>query len=94
MQTIEEAILGRLLQQPEFLDITEIDDSLFKSEKQRRIFNAIKKQWETERNADLISIKEKSGCEFSYLMSLTEGIHRINPEQFIQHVKKLGSSPD
>lgn len=89
MQTIEEAVLGRLLQQPEFLDITEIDNSLFKSEKQRRIFNAIKKQWETERNADLMAIKEKSGYEFSDLISLTEGIHRINPEQFIQHVKKL-----
>lgn len=89
MQNIEECILARLLENPELLSLAEIENDLFETEKQRKIFSAIKSLWEREGNVDVMEVSLKTGYPTSDLFSLSEGVYRIPVKHFIGHVNKL-----
>jgi len=89
MKDIEEAIIGRLIESPNLIETTEMDKTLFENEKHRRIFSAIKKSNEKKQKIDVVEISNITGYKISDLLKLTEGLHKIPSENFINHVNRL-----
>lgn len=89
MNDMDEAIIGRLIDSPNLIETTEMDKTLFESEKHRCIFSAIKKLNKEKQKIDMVEISNITGYKISDLLKLTEGLHKIPPENFINHVNGL-----
>ena len=89
MDELERIIVGRLFLQPDYSKLAHLDKSLFSSEKLRRIIAAVEESSKNGNKYDELLISQKTGIELSEIFGLTDGIHKISPENFIEHVKKL-----
>jgi hypothetical protein len=85
-QSRTEAILGWIKQNPELMDTCEIPKSIFKSERERRILTALERLHNNGQSIDDIALKEETGIDSSFIISLDEGLQRITADSFRIHV--------
>jgi archaellum biogenesis ATPase FlaH len=88
---LERKILGWILQNPSLLEKFQVAELNFESEKHRRIFMEVQRQFNENLKIDPFLISEKIGGDgiASYLASLTDGLHRLPIENFMIYLIEL-----
>jgi hypothetical protein len=91
--SLEKIILGTLIFSPRFLELTEIQDNLFSTEKKKKVFHIITRLWEEERpqEIDLTLLASRMGGDgdYSFVSSLLDGLQHLSEENFLSYVTEL-----
>jgi hypothetical protein len=91
--SIENVILGTLIQAPRFLELINISDNLFSTDKRKRAFQIIARLWEEERpqEIDLTLLASRMGGDgdYSFVSSLLSGLQHLSEENFLSYVTEL-----
>ncbi len=92
---IAKAVLGTLIMRPNFLDldIVELKESLFSSDRERKIFRIIARIWENDRPDDIplavIHSEFTSVEDGIYVDTLCDGLPKSTPKNFRLCVREL-----
>lgn len=91
-------VLGTLILRPNFLEIDEVelDESLFSTDREKRVFQLIAQEWEDHRpeEIDCRILAERLGGDgvAPYVSSLIDGLQTLSPEMFLGRVAELRES--
>lgn len=89
---LEKVVLGTLIHRPNYLEIVELDETLF-SGREKSAFRLIAKEWEDRRpeEIDCIPLAEHLGGDgaVAFVSSLTTGLQKLSPEMFLNRVAEL-----
>lgn len=90
---LEKEIIAALIINPSLLEADEqLSDSLFSSEKYRRLFSAITSLYEDNHSDEIVKepiLADKTSIPVSEISSLTVGVQKYSPELFRQRVLSL-----
>jgi hypothetical protein len=92
---IAKIVLGTLVMRPNFLDIdiVELDESLFSTDRERRVFRIIARIWENDRPGEIllavIHAEFTSVEDRLYIDTLCDGLPKSTPENFRLCVREL-----
>jgi hypothetical protein len=90
---LSKVVLGSLRMRPNFLEIAEFDESLFSTEREKKVFQIISDLWENGRpeEIDAVLLAERLGGDgaITFVSSLTDGLQRLSPEMFLGRVREL-----
>jgi hypothetical protein len=81
---------------PNFLETPELDESLFSTDREKKVFHLIAKEWEDHRpeQIDCRILAEHLGGDGVglYVSSLIEGLQKLSPEMFLGRIIELRES--
>jgi hypothetical protein len=90
MDEKERLVLAQVIKRPELFSLIQNSKGLFKSEKSRRVFNALESLISKDNShIDEFLLAETSGLKVEEILSLPDGVHRIPEENFIEHLHRL-----
>jgi len=91
--SLEKIILGTLILSPRFLELTEISDKFFTTDKRKRAFQIIARLWEEERpeeiDLNLLAANLGGDGDYSFVSSLLDGLQHLSEENFLSYVCEL-----
>jgi hypothetical protein len=90
---LSKVVLGSLIMQPNFLEISELDESLFSDDRQKKIFRIISEIWENGRpkEIDPVFLAERLGGDgaVTFVGELTAALQHFSPEVFVSRVQEI-----
>jgi hypothetical protein len=90
MDEKERLVLAQVIKKPPLFSLIQNSKGLFKNEKSRRVFNALESLISKDSShIDEFLLAEASGLKVEEILSLSEGVHRIPEENFIEHLRRL-----
>ena len=89
----ERAVLGTLIFKPNYLDSVDIDESLFSTPLNKKVFSLISTIWETDRPEEIplavLNDRLMDGTRSDYVGNLTTGLQSYSLDRFTQCVNEV-----
>jgi len=90
--TLSKVVLGTLIMRPAFLELVDLDESLFQN-REKKVFHIISQEWEDNRPESIdcrrIAQKLHGDGAAAYVGSLMDGLQTSSPEMFVGRVREL-----